>query len=501
MRLTGRVVEVVIFTGNSSPIPAIDWNSVKPANLRRITWYSVLAVLLMLVAVGTRTPGAANPAVSMAPAAAAVPPNAEALHVMTWNICGEAGGAVGSDAYCPYRNDPQYKADVIAQAVATKHINALLLQEVCFDSPNKDSDLDLLQADLQKQDPAWEVAYTTMDRPNDGGYNCRGALAGGSLGVAIAVKGHITEQVATQLAPYSAVSSQSKLLCVRVSGWQTRVCALHMPVATAGLSSEVSTVLGVIGNDPQVVLGGDFNTTYGSGVPADLKPLYDFFGANGSGGECDAQSYAASDAVNEATHFTPSWTLSATGAVTAVSYSSSKLDYLFGSDGFTQCDSWTQLADQANYANTMTPSGISDHAPLYGTTAGRSVPMPPSGLVTVPAPTAGDPTDCGATTPVTVDSLTPFLQAHVSDSDSAEPVHAEFSIWDDTDTTQPQPITLGGPGSASTVVTGAGTAAVLVPTKLIPGHLYGWRVRAVDSSGTDSATTANCHFYVAADAQ
>ncbi|MEV6599401.1 LamG-like jellyroll fold domain-containing protein [Actinoplanes sp. NPDC051346] len=96
----------------------------------------------------------------------------------------------------------------------------------------------------------------------------------------------------------------------------------------------------------------------------------------------------------------------------------------------------------------------------------------------------------------TVASLTPQLTATVTHDDPTARVYAEFSIWDNTDKSAPQPISLGGPGSASGAVTGSGTVSVRVPT-LIKGHRYGWYVRGTDGTST-SPTATRCHFVAGA---
>lgn len=119
-------------------------------------------------------------------------------------------------------------------------------------------------------------------------------------------------------------------------------------------------------------------------------------------------------------------------------------------------------------------------------------PAVPTGTTTIPAGTGGDPGCHQNGGYGTVASLTPRLTAHVSHDDPTVPVRGEFSIWDNTDPSQPQPIYLGGAGSASDYVTGGGTVSVQVPT-LLSGHSYGWYVRAGD--GTITSTTAPvCHF-------
>lgn len=93
-------------------------------------------------------------------------------------------------------------------------------------------------------------------------------------------------------------------------------------------------------------------------------------------------------------------------------------------------------------------------------------------------------------------STTPELTAYVSHPDPSREVWAEFSIWDDTDPSQPQPLRLAGPGSASAKVLGSGTVSVR-PT-LLPGHKYGWYTRTSDGPSSCSPTAEVCHFTVAA---
>ncbi|MEU8132495.1 LamG domain-containing protein [Streptodolium elevatio] len=105
-----------------------------------------------------------------------------------------------------------------------------------------------------------------------------------------------------------------------------------------------------------MVLGGDFNTSR----PELLAPIAQI------ARECDGRSYAPGDASQEVTHYTY---VTAPGPAYGT-YTSSKLDYLYSTDDFTGCDSWTQKADQADYRATTVPTGVSDHAPLYGYTCG-----------------------------------------------------------------------------------------------------------------------------------
>src|SRR4051812_5293011 len=102
---------------------------------------------LSLVAVAI-TAFAAAVAAFPGPAAGAAAPafTVESVRAMTWNICGEAGGPIPtpaspSPAYCPYRNQPQVKADAVAEVIGVRRLNAVILQEVCFGAPGSQLDL------------------------------------------------------------------------------------------------------------------------------------------------------------------------------------------------------------------------------------------------------------------------------------------------------------------------------------------------------------------------
>lgn len=92
----------------------------------------------------------------------------------------------------------------------------------------------------------------------------------------------------------------------------------------------------------------------------------------------------------------------------------------------------------------------------------------------------------------TAASLTPTLTATVRHPDPSKDVWAEFSLWDNTTSTQI--LTLGTPGSRSaTTVKGQGTVSLTAPA-LTPGHSYGWRVRTADQTTNNTPVSANCHF-------
>lgn len=91
----------------------------------------------------------------------------------------------------------------------------------------------------------------------------------------------------------------------------------------------------------------------------------------------------------------------------------------------------------------------------------------------------------------TAATRTPTLTATVRHPDPSKDVWAEFSLWDNTTSTQI--LSLGTPGSKSSTVKGQGTVSLTVPT-LTPGHSYGWRVRTADATTNNNPVSANCHF-------
>nr|BFE67130.1 hypothetical protein GCM10020092_004310 [Actinoplanes digitatis] len=105
--------------------------------------------------------------------------------------------------------------------------------------------------------------------------------------------------------------------------------------------------------------------------------------------ECDQQSYYTNDggdASNETTyHGYLGVTADSDGKIVSYTNSDIKIDYLFSTAGFAQCDSRTSLADHADYHGTVQPdcstkrdpavcqpTGVSDHAPLYGELKGSA---------------------------------------------------------------------------------------------------------------------------------
>ncbi|WP_169734162.1 FG-GAP-like repeat-containing protein [Hamadaea tsunoensis] len=297
------------------------------------------------------------------------------LRVMTWNVCGEAGGDPGMAGYCPHRNEPVYKAQHIADAAAAHDANVILLQEICGGEDG--SQLSLLAADLG---PGWSVVHAKAARP-DGTGNCRDnkdtVELKGDLGVAVAVKATITETTRQDTVPATPAYSaqQLPLLCVRTAEWTTRICTTHIlaEVKDPRRGAQIENVRADVWADRyDLVLGGDFNMFPDTTL---LQPLEDAFD------ECDRHSYSSGDAVNEVTHF--AWTTG--GGVWT------KRDHIFASlpgagSLFHYCDADLSRVDTSQLGLPAS-NGDSDHAPLIGYLRTRTPADPPA--------TAGDLTGDG----------------------------------------------------------------------------------------------------------
>ncbi|MEV6306423.1 endonuclease/exonuclease/phosphatase family protein [Actinoplanes sp. NPDC051861] len=313
--------------------------------------FAAAAVFVVLAAVLGAGAGRDPSGRGFAAAAAGAP-----IRAVTWNICAEAGGAFGSSAYCPFRAQPDAKADAVKRLVDEQQLNVVMLQEMC-NGPlvlnQAATDISLLDRIKTRLGAEWSVAWAEMQRP-DGRSDCRGGL-GGTLGVAIAVRGTIAMATRRPLpVPHKVRSdttgySQPTVLCVKVSGWTTEVCTTHLVnggVGDAAYAAEIKALSDFVferpADAPQVVLGGDLNTRqWGTW----LKSLHDQYP------ECDEVSYGTGDTVREAT-------IGGTDP--------GKIDYLFASAGFTACDVLT--TGYQDSSTTATPNGYSDHAPLVGFT-------------------------------------------------------------------------------------------------------------------------------------
>ncbi|MEU3693812.1 FG-GAP-like repeat-containing protein [Streptomyces narbonensis] len=303
----------------------------------------------------------------------------EELRVISWNVCGEAGGPRGSNAYCPRRNEPAAKAAAIASLAAQHDANVLLLQEVCgYDpedpasspapptptptepSPTASSAPPLIHLDELKKElgPKWNFAFAAGNRESDLKSHCRGSL-GGHQGVALAVKGNLKDRVSFDTMPKDSTTVDADLqkrvlpaVCGRLEGWPDRLCSAHLipggdaskpedPISKAR-TAQIAKIYSRLENDfaAGLVIGGDLNASETSPTLAGLT-------TNG------LHRYVNSD------HTRQSW---APGAAPHTS----RLDHIYTSkkNRFTHVEVGHSLMDRARNIASVTPSGWSDHAPV-----------------------------------------------------------------------------------------------------------------------------------------
>ncbi|MEV5971542.1 LamG-like jellyroll fold domain-containing protein [Streptomyces sp. NPDC051921] len=313
----------------------------------------------------------------------------EPLRVMTWNVCGEAGGPGPWDAgYCPERNtrlpddtNTLKKAFEVAGLVNGEGLDAVLLQEVCAGTLNSGpGNLSQLDQILRLLTPtgAWTAVSATTPRASDGESACRNTLSG-DVSTAILVKGEVEWSRETPLpVPAGKQQKPGKVLCAGVAGWETHLCTTHLtnygasPEGVTAYQAQIDTVARQVDDFRSVILGGDFNTRQRDL----LQPLHRTMA------ECDQQAYHAGDVPNEITKVTNKWTPAPDGSLVQGATETSKIDYLFATAGFGACDSRPEYADSADYSKAVqpdctkdtgaacVPNAPSDHAPLLGTVKG-----------------------------------------------------------------------------------------------------------------------------------
>ncbi|CAM5536858.1 hypothetical protein SAVIM338S_04224 [Streptomyces avidinii] len=294
---------------------------------------------------GTTAAAAVTAAAAAAPAAAPVVPNE--IRVVSWNICGEAGGNRGQAGYCPYRDQPAAKIDEVKKVVDERRANVVMLQEVCGNAAG--SHMALLQERLGGE---WSVRHAKGARP-DGRTDCRAGLPG-ELGILLAVKGTVTGSWSENTLPASAEDKQTlPALCVAVEGWSTTPCTTHIiPGQASRAAEQIKNVKAFLDAHASggFVLGGDFNRNAGAAEMAPLTGAYD--------GCVDGYTYHGWDTVGTGGH---SW---------------NKLDHLFtgkaaGASRFASCaiDS-ARMDTTPNTPAGGAPSGVSDHAPVTGVLRG-----------------------------------------------------------------------------------------------------------------------------------
>ncbi|MFD3542878.1 FG-GAP-like repeat-containing protein [Streptomyces sp. NPDC058662] len=301
-----------------------------------------------------------------APAQAADPavrPAPREIRVVSWNICGEAGGSRGAVGYCPYRNEPQQKVDQVKQLVDEQRADVVMLQEACGTKEGTAESPRSHEAMLRVALGAgWSFRHAVGARP-DGTSNCRGSALGGDLGVLIAVKGAITSAAAENTVPAKEGDNRTlPVLCATVAGWSTAVCTTHIlpedPADKAGSAARataqnenVKAFLDRHAPDG-VVLGGDFNSKATVPQAAPLAGAYD---------RC----------IDGNTHH--GW------SVEGKFHTWHAYDHLFttkavGGSRFASCAiDTTRMDTTANETTSGAPDGYSDHAPVIGVLRGAPV--------------------------------------------------------------------------------------------------------------------------------
>ncbi len=136
-------------------------------------------------------------------AEAVPPPGAGELRVITWNVCGEAGGSRGGTdpGYCLHRNEPAQKMKAVADLAKKHHADVVMLQEACgyTEQMSEETKARSHQRLLEGELPGWKVVHAVGDRGARGTSGvlpseCRGTFLGGNVGVLIAVKGNLSPQ-------------------------------------------------------------------------------------------------------------------------------------------------------------------------------------------------------------------------------------------------------------------------------------------------------------------
>ncbi len=230
--------------------------------------FAGLIIALVVAAAGSipnATPASADP-----PAA---------VRILTWNMCGNAD-------HCPYKHEPEQKADALVRSITSHSASIVLLQEVCTSH---------LTALRQRLDTTWTIEHTLVHRRN-GPIPCR--RAGGYFSIAILIKGTTVTSHEWAL-PHPSGKEQRLALCVRTPA-KLSACNTHFTSEDEDptgafrfmqaaffqrlLAGERSVGYRVIG-------GGDLNT----------EPTEEFLGIRILGGlyrlaqECDESQYGELD--------------------------------------------------------------------------------------------------------------------------------------------------------------------------------------------------------------
>ncbi|MET9437289.1 FG-GAP-like repeat-containing protein [Streptomyces sp. NPDC006551] len=306
-------------------------------------------------------------AVEAAPAAQATAPYPDEIRVVTWNICGEAGGSRGQVGYCAFRNEPDRKAEQVAQLVTEHQANVVMLQEVCgYDEATPEADR---RANWRKSHMAllksrlgdgWSLAHAPGNRESDLDSRCRGEALGGDLGVLLAVKGTFAGEIErVETVPADLSQRKLPLLCARVTGWADKICTTHLIPGEAPVAKRQSEIIAEHLKDDipvGVVIGADFNR---NAAAAELAPLADPMDRCVNGDH--TYQYWAADAAAPNRHW---------------------LDHLFTTKRTSGARFVSCVVDQSRMDRTQNtgteatnpPNGYSDHAPVIAYL--RDAPVP-----------------------------------------------------------------------------------------------------------------------------
>ncbi|MFD6109300.1 FG-GAP-like repeat-containing protein [Streptomyces yangpuensis] len=235
---------------------------------------------------GLTTASPTVPAAATAPAAAAAP---SPMTMVSWNICGEAGGGRGDAGFCPSRatlQENEAKVLEIARLTGEQQADAIVLQEVCGAPPGVPATVDgVAQSEGYHQKrlrqllgpQGWSFDFAPVRRWDDAsaqslvyGSPCRGVLQGGRLGNLIAVKGTIGARASQDALPAVTPAPDHRTLpvqCVAVTGRSTAVCNTHIIPGSedSRIGPQITNVKSFVDGFAaqhglgRAALGGDFN--------------------------------------------------------------------------------------------------------------------------------------------------------------------------------------------------------------------------------------------------
>lgn len=300
------------------------------------------------------------------PAVATTPAVVSDMTVVSWNICGEAGGSRGAEGFCPYRatvDQNMVKVGKIKEVIDQQNADAIVLQEVCGGPDGlHEKQLRLLLG------AGWDFDFAPAKRPDDyaeplDSSRCRGVLAGGRLGNLIAVKGTIAARAFVNSLPPdpAGVSVQTlPVQCVSVTGRSTSVCNTHiLPGSTdPRIGGQIQAVkqfvddFAATNGTVRTVLGGDFNREAEAAAMAPLTSSFE---------NCiDGYTHHGWSAANQHT-----W---------------HEFDHIFTTrpaegSAFSSCDvDRTRMDTTENEPTSGIETGYSDHAPVIARLGGHRVP-------------------------------------------------------------------------------------------------------------------------------